>query len=208
MDPDPMSEVNLRSILSAYRCPLIISVLCLVLTLLPQDLTPLFQYERSLILQGEGWRLISGHLVHLGWNHLLMNLLGFWLIWHLFLSKENALAYCLYRLPLLTIGTSLGLLMLSPEVAWYRGLSGVLHGLLSLALLHQLKQQAGMSSLLLILLSAKLIWEQTSGPLPGSEPWIDGRVIVDAHLYGALCGVILWLLERSYTFLTHREVAG
>lgn len=203
-----MSEVSLKSILTSYRCPLIISLLCVFITLLPHDLTALFQYERSLILQGQWWRLISGHLVHLGLNHLLMNLLGLWLIWHLFLTDEGPLAYCLYRLPLLTIGTSIGLLILSPEVAWYRGLSGVLHGLLSLALLHQLRQQVAMSSLLLVLLTAKLVWEQTTGPLPGSEPWIDGRVIVDAHLYGALCGVILWLLERSYTFLTHREVAG
>jgi len=203
-----MSAVSLKSIFNTYRCPLIISLLCTCLTLLPQNLTDLFQYHRSFILQGEWWRLISGHLVHLGWNHLFMNLLGFWLIWHLFLSNENPLAYCFYRLPLLTIGISLGLLMLSPEVVWYRGLSGVLHGLLSLALLHQLRRQTWTSLLLLILLTAKLAWEQTSGPLPGSEPWIDGRVIVDAHLYGTLCGVILWLLERSYRLLIHREVAG
>jgi rhomboid family GlyGly-CTERM serine protease len=203
-----MSEVSLKSNLSAYLCPLIVSVICVGIALLPQDLADLFEYARPQILQGEWWRLVSGHLVHLGWHHLVMNLLGFWLIWHLFLSKENPLAYCIYRLPLLTIGTSLGLLLLSPEVVWYRGFSGILHGLLSLALLHQLRQQAVMNTLLLILLAAKLVWEQTTGPLPGSEPWIDGRVIVDAHLYGALCGVILWLLERSYTLFSHREVAG
>ena len=203
-----MPAGTLQRFLFQYRCTLFVSGLCLVIALLPTSTMELLQYERTAILAGEWWRLITGHLVHLGWNHLIMNLIGFWLIWHLFLSNENPLAYCFYRLPLLTMGTSLGLLFLSPEVAWYRGLSGVLHGLLSLALLRQSRQQPVISSLLLVLLTIKLAWEQIAGPLPGSEPWIDGRVIVDAHLYGALCGVILWLLERSYTLLTHREVTG
>ena len=186
-----MSEADRKSPLVSDYCPLIITALCVGLALLPGDLVKLLQYERSAILDGEWWRLLSGHLVHLGWNHLVMNLLGLWLIWHLFLHGAPNLRYCLYRLPILTIGTSLGLLILNPEVAWYRGLSGVLHGLLTLGLLQQSRQQARLPSLLLILIALKLAWEQYAGPLPGSEPWIHGRVVVDAHLYSALCGVVL-----------------
>jgi len=175
---------------------------------MPGELIQALQYRRYDILAGEWWRTLSGHLVHLGWSHLAMNLLGLWLIWQLFLDRGNPLAYCLYRLPLLAMGTSLGLLIWSPEVAWYRGLSGLLHGLLVLALLQRWKLQPWVNSVLLALFASKLAWEQFAGPLPGSEPWIEGSVVVDAHLYGALSGVILWALEQTYRLLSHHEVAG
>lgn len=189
-------------------CPLAITAICTLLGLLPDAVADHLQYRHSAILAGEWWRLVTGHFVHLSWSHLLMNLAGLWLIWQLFLSQENPIPYCLYRLPLLTLGTSLGLLLLSPEVAWYRGLSGILHGLLGLALLQQLARQPLSSSILLALIAGKLAWEQLSGPLPGSESWTAGRVIVDAHLYGMLSGVLLWVFERSYSFLIDHEVAG
>jgi len=43
---------------------------------------------------------------------------------------------------------------------------------------------------LVAFVAAKLVWEQTGGPLPGSEATSGGTVIVDAHLYGALGGFI------------------
>jgi rhomboid family GlyGly-CTERM serine protease len=192
----------------ATCCPLAISAVCLLIGLLPGSLASHLQYARSAVLAGEWWRLVTGHFVHLGWSHLLMNLAGLWLIWQLFLSRENPIPYCLYRLPILTIGTSLGLLLLSPEVAWYCGLSGMLHGLLTFALLQQLMRLPVSSSLFLALFAGKLAWEQLTGPLPGSEAWTGGRVIVDAHLYGTLCGVILWILERSFSFMKNHEVVG
>lgn len=189
-------------------CPLAITLVCLALGLLPAVATHRLEYERAAILAGEWWRLLSGHFVHLGWSHLLMNLAGLWLIWELFLNRDNPVPTCLYRLPLLTIGTSLGLLLLSPEVAWYRGLSGLLHGLLAFALLQQLARQPLSSSLLLALFAGKIAWEQLAGPLPGSESWTGGRVIVDAHLYGMLSGVLLWALERAYAYMFSHEVVG
>jgi rhomboid family GlyGly-CTERM serine protease len=194
--------------LQAYLCPLAISVVCTLLGMLPAGFASHLQYDHSAVLAGEWWRLVTAHFVHLSWSHLLMNLAGLWLIWQLFLSRENPIPYCLYRLPVLTIGTSLGLLLFSPEVAWYRGLSGMLHGLLTFALLQQLMRQPVSSSLLLALFAGKLAWEQFSGPLPGSEAWTGGRVIVDAHLYGTLCGVLLWTLERSFSFMKNHEVVG
>jgi rhomboid family GlyGly-CTERM serine protease len=194
--------------LESYLCPLVISVVCVILNMLPADLTHQLQYAYAPVIAGEWWRIVTGHLVHLGWSHLLMNLAGLWLIWQLFLSREKPIPYCLYRLPVLTIGPSLGLLLLSPEVAWYRGLSGMLHGLLAYALLQQLGRQPLQSSLLLALFAGKLAWEQFSGPLPGSESWTGGRVIVDAHLYGMLCGVLLWTFERGFSVMNNHEVVG
>ncbi len=189
-------------------CPLAISLTCMVLNQLPGSWQLALQYQRDAILSGEFWRLASGHLVHLNTPHLFMNLLGFWLIWLLFLTRESACALCLYRLPVLMIGSALTLLALSPEVAWYRGLSGALHGLLALALLRQCESQRLTGGVLLLLFVAKIGWEQTTGAVPGSEAWISGRVIVDSHLYGAIWGGLIWLLERSRHHFKNQEVAG
>src|SRR5690606_30285485 len=36
----------------------------------------LLRYEREAIFAGQLWRLLTGHLVHLSWTHLLLNILG------------------------------------------------------------------------------------------------------------------------------------
>ena len=64
-------------------CLLGLSALALLAMLLPPEWQNLLEYQRRAIGEGELWRLFSGHLVHLGWEHLLMNLVGFWLIWAL-----------------------------------------------------------------------------------------------------------------------------
>lgn len=176
-------------------CPLIVTALLVAAMLLPTAQQDQLEYLRSGLAEGEVWRLISGHLVHLGWSHLLMNLLGFWLIQQLFIGRELSTPACLGGLLLLSLCVSAGLWWFNPEIAWYRGLSGVLHGLIIWALLRDFQRQPVSNGLLLVLVILKLAWEQFSGPVPGSESIAKGRVIVAAHLYGGLAGVLLWLLE-------------
>ncbi len=164
------------------------------------------EYQRRAVESGELWRLLTGHLTHLGWGHLLMNLLGFWLIVQLFFRKMMPFTACFSGLILLTLGTSAGLHLLNPGLDWYRGLSGVLHGLLIWALLREIDQHPGANGLLLALVCVKLAWEQVSGPIPGSEAIAKGRVIVDAHLYGGLSGALLWALERGVAKIQNRGV--
>jgi hypothetical protein len=61
---------------------------------------------------------------------------------------------------------------------------------------------------LLLLFVAKIGWEQATGAIPGSEAWISGQVIVDSHLYGAIWGGLIWLLDRSRHHFKNQEVAG
>ena len=42
------------------------------------------RYEREAVLQGEYWRLLTGHLVHGTWLHLLLNGAGLGLVAALF----------------------------------------------------------------------------------------------------------------------------
>lgn len=191
----------------AWSCPLAISSLVLLIALLPDTWQVAAQYQREAVLSGELWRLLSAHLTHLNWPHVWMNLAGLWLIWILFLSHEKALPVCLLNL-LLMLGTALGLLLLHPEITWYRGLSGTLHGLLLLALLRQQVWQSLSGKLLLGLFCAKVLGEQVLGPVTGGEALIDGRIIVESHLYGTLSGGLIWLLKLSHKYLTKREATG
>ncbi|MCU7904876.1 MAG: rhombosortase [Candidatus Thiodiazotropha sp. (ex Epidulcina cf. delphinae)] len=184
----------MRSAVKPLACPLAISLACLLFGLLPTSLVDSLQYHRTEIAAGEWWRLITGHLTHLGWGHLLMNLAGLWLIWGLFPGQYPA-HRCIYRPALLMLGASLGLWLFSPEVVWYKGLSGMLHGLLCWALLRRIRFQPAPFILILAFLWVKLAWEQWFGPIPGSESLASGQVIVDAHLYGAVSGILLWSFE-------------
>ncbi|MES9850772.1 MAG: rhombosortase [Candidatus Thiodiazotropha sp. L084R] len=189
-------ERQTRPSLPAKRviCPLTITLICLALALFSETLTESLQYHRIGINNGEWWRLLSAHLVHLGWGHLWMNLIGLWLIWSLFINHTQ-IYWCTFIFIPLIIGTSAGLWFFTPELIWYRGLSGALHGLLIWALLRRFKSEPLLSAGLLLALAIKIGWEQWHGPMPGSESMANGRVVVESHLYGALSGVLIWIMD-------------
>jgi rhomboid family GlyGly-CTERM serine protease len=87
-----------------------------------------------------------------------------------------------------------GLWFFHPELQWYVGLSGLLHGILAAGLIATWRPARAEMIALAALLIAKLVWEQTVGPMPGSEGSSGGTVIVDAHLYGTVGGVLMAIL--------------
>lgn len=91
---------------------------------------------------------------------------------------------------------SLGLYWFNENIQWYVGLSGVLHGLFVVGAWFEYQHYNRSGSILMLLIIAKLIWEQVAGPLPGSEEMTGGHVAVDAHLYGALGGFVFLLLHQ------------
>jgi len=91
-----------------------------------------------------------------------------------------------------------GLYWFNPELIWYVGLSGVLHGLFIAGGWQEYKHYGKSGALLLALIVAKLIWEQNMGAMPGSEAVSGGRVMVDAHLYGALSGGVFVACGELY----------
>jgi len=153
------------------------------------------RYDRVWIGQGEVWRLLSGHFAHLGWSHLALNSVGLLLVWFLIGGAYTLRSWALI------VGVTLatmdaGFWFLNPELYWYVGMSGLLHGLLAAGIVTRLKDIDAETAILLLLLIAKISWEQWSGPVPGSESTSGGPVIVDAHLYGALGGVLGAFLAR------------
>ncbi len=169
--------------------PLIISIVCVLALALGHEVTQWLRYDRPAILEGDAWRLLTGHLTHLGWPHLLMNLIGLWLLWMLYGDcMSNRLWWGMILLS--GLGISLGLMMFNPNLIWYVGLSGVLHGVFSCGIICRLRTGVRGEWLMLTLLTIKLGWEQFYGSVPGSAEFAGGPVIVDAHLYGAIVGAL------------------
>lgn len=158
----------------------------------------LLRYERAAVLHGEYWRLVTGHFVHGSGQHLLLNAVGLGLIAALF-PREYSLRGWLLILASSIATIDLGFVLLEPQLEWYVGLSGVLHGALAAGAIGWWKHESKPLALALTaVLVGKLAWEQWHGALPLSG---DMPVVVDAHLYGAiggaLAGAVLALHNRA-----------
>ena len=156
----------------------------------------LLRYERLAVLHGEYWRLITGHFVHGSAQHLLLNAVGLGLIAALF-PREFSLRGWLLILASSIVTIDLGFVLLEPQLEWYVGLSGVLHGALAAgAIGWWMHESKPLALALTAVLVGKLLWEQWQGALPLSG---DMPVVVDAHLYGAIGGALAgaWLAVHN-----------
>jgi rhomboid family GlyGly-CTERM serine protease len=145
------------------------------------------RYERAAIGEGEIWRLLTGHLAHLGLSHLLLNLAGLLLVWYL-VGPSLTLFQWLLVLCASIAGIDAGFWWFQPQLDWYVGLSGALHGMLAAGIVAAFPARTVETRILAAVLVSKLAYEQLIGPLPGSESSSGGNVIVAAHLYGAIAG--------------------
>ena len=147
------------------------------------------RFDRTGISAGEAWRLLTGHLVHLGVSHTLLNLAGLVLVW-LLVGRAFTGCQWLWIMAGSVAAIDLGLWFGAPSLEWYVGLSGLLHGMLAAGIVAGLARRSGEAIILAVVVAAKLAWEQFSGPLPGSEATSGGAVIVDAHLFGVIGGAL------------------
>ncbi len=170
-------------------------------------------FQREQITSGAWWLLLSGNAVHLGWSHWSMNIAGLLVISTLVGFHFNAWQWLLIGL-VSGLGVGAGLYQWMPELSWYVGLSGVLHGLLLAGCWPELRTQWGYGLVLLGIVGGKLAWEQLAGPLPGSEAVAGGNVIVDAHFYGGIAGgaagaaLMWWPRSHSYSPAISPSVTG
>jgi rhomboid family GlyGly-CTERM serine protease len=175
-------------------------VALVLLALGGEDTRQALRYERQAVLDGEWLRVLTGHLVHGSTLHLLLNGAGLVLIAALFPRAYSATQWLLVGLASMA-AIALGFVFMEPQLDWYVGFSGVLHGALAAGAVawhrHESKALAWALSAILV---GKLAWEQLRGALPLSG---DLPVVVDAHLYGAagglVAGLLLWMSQRGWS---------
>jgi len=177
-----------------YLVPLIVAALAIAAQLGGHDVQELLRYDRDAILYGEVFRLFTGNFLHLGIMHLLLNLAGLALIWMFFGARFSHGQWIVIIL-ITSLATGAGLLLLTPEVGWYVGLSGALHGYFVAGCMAEIRLKLREGWWLLIVIALKLAWEQFHGPMPGTASLAGGEVIVDAHLFGAIAGLAAILLK-------------
>lgn len=157
------------------------------------------RYERQAVLAGEAWRLVTGHLVHADLAHLGWNLLGVAIVGLLFARDYTGREWLVVLLAS-TAAASLGFLLLEPQLDWYVGFSGVLHGLMAAGLVAWLRtSRDALTWIVTALFAAKLAWEHHAGALPFTAASLSLQVVHEAHTYGAIGGGLagLWLTRRA-----------
>lgn len=142
------------------------------------------RYDRTAILGGQLWRLLTGHLVHLGWVHYALNTVGVCLCLLLAPALFRGRWWWL-QLMMLALGISLLLLVFEPRLPNYAGLSGVVYGLLMLGLAPQARADKFVAVCLVALL-AWMGWQLLVGPAAAEEKMIGGRIVGTAHLFGVM----------------------
>ena len=166
----------------------ILSLISLLLLVWPES-TALLMWKRAAIADGQAWRWMTGHFVHLSARHCLSNLLGLCVICEYLWDELGLAEACL-----LSIGTAAGTSMLlwwfAPEIQWYAGLSGLLHGLWAgCAMAWWSRTGDRVAGAALLLLAIKLaVPVVTASAMP---------VVTVAHGFGALSG-LAWAVLRAH----------
>jgi rhomboid family GlyGly-CTERM serine protease len=157
-----------------------------------------FRYQQDAVQQGQLWRYVTAHWVHVGWLHLLLNGLG--LVICVSLTTPGwSVARWLLCCVIMAVGISLLLMLFNPEVGDYAGLSGVLFGLYMLTGLDLYARDRLIAVLIIAAIVIKVLMEQFQFYDFNSGELIGARVIVDAHLYGLLIAIAIALTWATYT---------
>jgi rhomboid family GlyGly-CTERM serine protease len=171
-------------------------LLALALLLAPlaggEPLTMIWRYERPAVADGQLWRLVTAHFVHMDAGHAVLNCTGLVLLWALF-ARTWRPGQWLFALALTMATIDAGFWFLSTGLQWYVGASALLHGAFACGCVALVFQRDRLGMVAAALLISKLIWEQAHGPLP-----LETRhpVVTISHAYGAVGGALAGLLLK------------
>jgi len=158
-----------------------------------------FEFRRALAAT-QPWRLLTGHFVHLGFLHAVLNCVALLLLGRLFADRLSTPEF-FGILAVAPVVVSLLFLVALPDLLWYRGLSGVLHAIYFAGCVVWIGSASGRARWLPIAAllggTAKVLLEQ---PWDSSFPVHEVlriAVVPQAHLIGAIVGTSAGLILRS-----------
>jgi rhomboid family GlyGly-CTERM serine protease len=180
--------------------PLVIVIVSTILALTEPLSSTWLAYDKHQLVDFQWWRLITGHLLHTNSMHLLLNLTGLTLLWALHGHYYRTPRYVMIFL-LLCLGTSGGLYYLAPQMQWYVGLSGVLHGLFIVGAYFDIQNKLRSGWIMLIGVWLKVLHEQIYGASENVAQLISANVAIDAHLFGTVTGslIVVYFLYFKYS---------
>lgn len=176
-----------------YGVGLLLAVALLLLPLLGGEALKLaWRYERIAIAEGQWWRLLTAHLVHLDPVHALLNAVGLALLWGLF-ARSYSLWQWFLAICASVAAIDAGFWFISTSLVWYVGASGVLHGVFACGCIAMLRDRDRIGLIAAVIFAGKLFYEQWQGPLPFERADL---VVTVAHLYGAIGGALMGVILR------------
>ncbi len=175
----------------------IVAVIAVMAYLFDNELADFFVYNRQLISQGEFWRIFTGHFFHTNGYHLLLNLAALILLWALHGQFYTLKNYSLLFITSILV-CSAGLYFLSTDIRQYVGLSGVLHGIFVFGALMDIRHHDKTGYLLFTGVWLKIGHEQFYGASEDVSTLINASVAIDAHLWGAIGGLMFSVIYLLY----------
>ena len=175
-----------------------------VMVVLQLGTIELLRYQQSWYVENEWWRALTAHWVHVGWVHLLLNAAGFAIAIGIARPNWQIRLWFAYLLSI-AIFISLMFSWLNPELGWYVGFSGVLFGVYIVASVQLFKSEPVVAVLLFGIVAGKVVLEQFSNFDVGSSDLIGAPVIVDAHLYGLIGGLLIALVSQAHTIVQNLQ---
>lgn len=152
-----------------------------------QSAVAALEFDRQQILAGQVWRLWTGHLVHTHSSHLALNAVAAIALYIIIFTRLNTLEL-LSSAVVFACLISLSLLYWHPDLDWYNGLSGLLHGLASYYLLRLACTENKKYALGLLAVWLKVLFELYQGQLGYQQDLAGMTVITQAHYIGAWIG--------------------
>jgi len=171
-----------------------------IISYLSTEVSSFFVYDRAAIINGEFWRLFTGHLVHFNISHLLYDLSAFSLIGWIVESKGYR--YFSFLITLMALAIGIFLIVLKTGMAYYGGISGLACGsLIYLALLGLGDEKPWhlLCCLILFIVPIKFFFEGYLGGsiLPYSNHSLPFVTIWEAHVVGSVVATTLFFAQHT-----------
>lgn len=139
--------------------------------------------------EGEPWRVVTGHWVHLSYRHALVDLVAWLAIWRYGCDFLDGSAWTL-GIVASCLGTSAGLAWYAPAIESYVGLSGLLHGVLAFVAIRRAARGDRWAAWVGAATVGKVAVEVVLRPDVAPAPWIGGLALPIAHAYGVASGLL------------------
>ena len=174
---------------------LLLTLFALILSVSPEAIQ-LMQFDREQIIEGQIWRILTGHFTHCSTSHLFWDVMVFIVLGSICekINRKNYFVCLIFS----SVFISLGVLVFLPDMKFYRGLSGIDSAIFVFLMVEILKRKYKEKSMVwiivivlgLVCFISKLLFENISGTTIFVNSTDTMIPVPLAHLIGGISGII------------------